>query len=245
MPKASARPDTAGKRVAKMADNERSSRQKSGQEVYARLRAMVLESELMPGANYLEQDLADELSVSRTPVREALILLQKEGLVEVVPRHGVRILPLAAADMAEIYTILTALEPEAVRLIVERGVDEEILRPLVESTDAMQAAFDKGDMRAWAVADETFHLAVIDRCGNRRLIDIVFNCWDRVHRARQMTLRLRPPSDPARSISEHRQVIEALRNGDSAAGAEIYRKHRQRGGQDQVDVIEALGLKQL
>lgn len=220
-------------------------RQTSGQEVYARLRSMVLDSELMPGANYLEQDLADRLSVSRTPVREALMLLQKDGLVEVVPRHGVRVLPLSGADMAEIYTILTALEPEAVRLLVERGVGEELLATLGKVTDAMQVALDAGDMQAWALADERFHLAIVEQCGNRRLTDIVFNCWDQVHRARNMTLRLRAPSDPARSIVEHRQVIAALRRGDGAAGADIYRQHRDRGGRDQLEVIETLGLRQL
>jgi DNA-binding GntR family transcriptional regulator len=217
----------------------------SGQGVYARLREMVLSSELMPGANYLEQELADQLSVSRTPVREALILLQREGLVEVVPRHGVRILPLSAREMAEIYTILAALEPEAIRLLAEKGAPETLLATLEQANADMQAAFDAGDMPAWATADERFHLHIIENCGNRRLIDIVRNCWDRVHRARSMTIRLRPPSDPALSIIEHRKVVEALRTRDAASGAEVYRLHRERGGRDQVEVIESLGLRQL
>jgi DNA-binding GntR family transcriptional regulator len=220
-------------------------KQKSGQDVYARLRAMVLSSELMPGANYLEQGLADQLSVSRTPVREALILLQREGLVEVVPRHGVRILPLSAQEMAEIYTVLSALEPEAIRTLAQSEVAQSLLDDLGQATADMQAAFDSGDMAAWAEADERFHLHIIENCGNRRLIDIVRTCWDRVHRARSMTIRLRPPSDPALSIAEHREVIEALRGRDAERGAAVYRQHRERGGRDQVEVIESLGLKQL
>lgn len=109
----------------------------------------------------------------------------------------------------------------------------------------MEAAVAAGDMPAWARADERFHLQIIESCGNRRLIDIVRNCWDRVHRARNMTVRLRPPSDPGLSVVEHRNVIEALRRRDASAGAEIYRRHRERGGRDQVEVIESLGLRQL
>src|SRR4051812_8794246 len=77
--------------------------------VYQRLKQRILDNEYAPGTQVLEQDLASGLGLSRTPVREALIRLQQEGLVEVVPRHGMRVLPLSPRDMREIYTVLTSL----------------------------------------------------------------------------------------------------------------------------------------
>src|SRR5512141_1326949 len=83
---------------------------------YQTMRARILDNQWAPGYRALEQELAQELGMSRTPVREALIRLQKEGLVEVVPRHGMRVLPVSAADMRDIYEMLTALEPMAAEL---------------------------------------------------------------------------------------------------------------------------------
>src|SRR6201999_1447708 len=81
-------------------------RQKSTDKVYAALRRKVIDSELAPGSHILEQELAIMLGVSRTPLREALVRLENEGLVEIVPRHGIRIIPMSVADMKEIYQVL-------------------------------------------------------------------------------------------------------------------------------------------
>ena len=82
-------------------------------EAYQKLRLRILNDELPPGAQALEQEIADALGISRTPVREALIRLEKEGLVEVLPRRGMRVLPLSPTDMREIYELLYSLEPTA------------------------------------------------------------------------------------------------------------------------------------
>ena len=77
---------------------------------YEQIRRRILDNVWPPGHRALEQEVALELGMSRTPVREALLQLQNEGLVEVIPRHGVRVLPVSPTDMREIYEILTALE---------------------------------------------------------------------------------------------------------------------------------------
>jgi DNA-binding GntR family transcriptional regulator len=164
--------------------------------VYDSLRAMVLNGELAPGTQILEQELAEMVGMSRTPVREALIRLQSDGLVEVVPRHGVRIVPMSLTDMHDIYMILVGLEPVAASLAAERGVSEEELAVLIRATEAMESALDRDDMEGWALADEEFHLAVMHQSGNSRLTAIVTNTWDQVHRARQLTIRLRHPNQP-------------------------------------------------
>src|SRR5690606_22028140 len=130
---------------------------------------------------------------SRTPVREAFVRLQQEGLLEIVPRHGARIAALSPADMREIYDVLMSLEPTAAELLAARQPDRAELSSLIASCDAMEAAL-KGtpDLQAWAMADETFHLSLARLCGNRRLAGMIMQVWDQAHRARMFTLSLRP-----------------------------------------------------
>ena len=205
--------------------------------VYDRIRQKVLDSELAPGSQILEQELAVMLGVSRTPVREALIRLQNEGLVEIIPRHGVRIVPVAVSDMREIYEVLISLEPRAAELLAARGASPDELDLLEHSCRKMAGALGRGEMEEWSLADEEFHLGIVNLSGNRRLADIVLNCWDQVHRARTFTLRLRKHPHPSKSIEEHYAIIEAIRRGDARAASESYRSHRERGLREQIDVM--------
>ncbi|MBU6485554.1 MAG: GntR family transcriptional regulator, partial [Betaproteobacteria bacterium] len=168
---------------------------------YRTMRARILDNRWAPGYRALEQELAQELGMSRTPVREALIRLQKEGLVEVIPRHGMRVLPVSADDMRDIYQVLTALESMAAELVARRKPSEAELAPLVDASRAMARALKANDLDAWAAADERFHRHLIELSGNQLLIDAVLNCWDRAHRARMVTLRMRPK--PAHSTRDH------------------------------------------
>ena len=87
---------------------------------YEQIRRRILDNAWPPGHRALEQEVALALGMSRTPVREALMRLQAEGLVEVIPRHGMRVLPVSPNDMREIYQILTALECMAAELLAQR-----------------------------------------------------------------------------------------------------------------------------
>jgi DNA-binding GntR family transcriptional regulator len=107
-------------RDSRKPSNERSAVPGAVERAYRALRSRILDNTWPPGYQALEQALALELGMSRTPVREALIRLHNEGLIEVVPRHGMRVLPVSPADMAEIYTILTSLESLAAELAAPR-----------------------------------------------------------------------------------------------------------------------------
>jgi DNA-binding GntR family transcriptional regulator len=210
---------------------------------YQWLRQRILDNDFAPGTQILEQSLADQIGISRTPVREALIQLQQDGLVEIVPRHGVRILPLSPDDMREIYAILTNLEPMAAEELARRQPSAAVMAPLVEACDAMEAAVAAGDRDAWAKADEKFHLALLDLCGNRRLAGIVMTMWDQAHRARMFTLKLRPL--PVDSTREHRAALDAILAGDADRARDLYRAHRARGGRELIALIERYGLNRL
>jgi DNA-binding GntR family transcriptional regulator len=210
---------------------------------YMQIRRRILDNAWPPGHRALEQEVAQALGMSRTPVREALMRLQNEGLVEVIPRHGMRVLPVSPADMREIYQILTALECMAAELLASRKPADKDLKPLVDATRAMDKALKAEDLDAWAAADERFHAHLVDLAGNRQLQATVLNYWDRAHRARMFTLRLRPK--PVNSTKEHMQMVERLRAGDATGAAAVTRAHRERANRELVAIFERFKLAQM
>ncbi len=207
---------------------------------HAALKALILDNALPPGSQLLESELALQLGLSRTPVREAMVRLQQEGLVAITPRHGMRVLPIAAGDMREIYAVLTALEPMAAELLARRADPAAGLERLSAACDAMEAALAAEDRPGWAAADEAFHLGLAELCGNRRLAGMVMQVWEQSHRARLFTLQQRPL--PARSTAEHRRVLEAIAAGEADRARSLYHRHRARSGAELVSLIERSGL---
>ena len=220
-------------------------RQKSTDRVYAALRRKVIDSELAPGSQILEQELAIMLGVSRTPLREALVRLENEGLLEIIPRHGVRIIPMSVADMREIYQVMVSLESSAASALAARPPSDAALDELDAIYDRMDALLKTDDITGWALEDERFHLKIVELAGNRRLYEIVSNCRDQAHRARMFTLRLQTHPQPAQSMKEHRQIITALRKRDAAKAESLLRGHRERGLARQIDIIERYRFTQL
>jgi DNA-binding GntR family transcriptional regulator len=210
---------------------------------YQTMRARILDNQWAPGYRALEQELALALGMSRTPVREALIRLVNEGLVEVVPRHGMRVLPVSAADMVEIYQVLGSLEATAAELVAARKPSAAEIAPLQDASRAMDEALKRDDLDAWARADERFHRHLVELCGNRLLAAMVHNFWDRAHRARMFTLRLRPK--PVNSTREHTELVRAIRKGDVAAAREIHRAHRERGRRELTAILARYRLPTL
>jgi DNA-binding GntR family transcriptional regulator len=210
---------------------------------YQGMRRRILDNVWAPGYQSLEQEIALELGMSRTPVREALIRLSKEGLVEVIPRRGMRVLPVSPTDMREIYEILTALECLACERLASVRPSAEMLQPLVSATEAMEEALKLGNLDAWAAADEMFHERLVRLSGNQKLTETVMSYWDRAHRARMFTLRLRPK--PIHSTQEHMALVTALRQGDVARASEINRTHRQRASAELLKIFETFRLQHM
>jgi DNA-binding GntR family transcriptional regulator len=210
---------------------------------YEQIRRRILDNVWPPGHRALEQEVALALGMSRTPVREALARLRNEGLVEVIPRHGMRVLPVSPADMREIYQILTALECMATELLAQRQPSAAELEPLVAATKAMDKALKADDLDAWAAADERFHAQLMELAGNRQMQATVLNYWDRAHRARLFTLRLRPT--PVNSTREHMQMVERLRAGDAEGAVHVTRAHRERANRELVELFERYKLAHL
>lgn len=198
------------------------------EEAYRALKTAIRENVFPPGHQAAEPDIAQQLGMSRTPVHEAIIRLQEEGLVQVLPRRGVLVCAISADDIREIYDVLVAVEGMAASLLA--GLPKKAAAPAVEAlereTDGMEGALQAGNLHAWAAADERFHQLLTERCGNRRLARVAMTVMDQSHRARLFTLHLRP--SPTASAAEHREITDAIRGGDAAAAETAARSHRTR-----------------
>ena len=213
------------------------------EQAYEQIKRRILDNQYYPGFQALEKEIAEELGVSRTPVREALIRLQHEGLVKLIPRRGMQVVPVVASDMKEIYDVLTSLESMAAELLALRKPDRDTLEPMRQATADMAAALERDDLEAWAEADERYHRSLIDLCGNRRLAHMANTVRDQGHRARMVTLRLR--AKPVASIEEHQQVLEAIERGDWKAARDLHYDHRKRASVELTRILEKYRLPQL
>ncbi len=189
-----------------------------------KLRELIFAGILPAGSNHLESELALRLGMSRTPVREAALTLEAQGLVQVQARRGVRILPISIRDMEEIYDVLTALESMAAGQAALQNYAEEELQELQQTIVGMEDALDREDREAWAAADDRFHKELVRLGGNGRVAAIVALMADQVRRARAVTLYLRPL--PLKSNADHRGVLEAIITGDAESATRIHSAHR-------------------
>lgn len=214
---------------------------KQSAQALEKLREMVFSGELAAGSNHYEADLASRLGMSRTPVREAALNLQAQGLVDVQPRRGIKVLPLSANDMADIYDVLCELESLAAQRAAEQGYSAAQLSGLSDSIIAMNDALVLGDRTSWAKADDAFHTELIRLGGNPRVVEICAKYTDQVRRARALTLPLRPL--PVRSNEDHADVLAAIAQGNGTRAREIHHAHRAAAKVLLVDLIRSLGLK--
>lgn len=215
------------------------------EEAYGALKTAIRENVFPPGHQAAEPDIAQQLGMSRTPVHEAIIRLQEEGLVQVLPRRGVLVCAISADDVREIYDVLIAVEGMAASLLA--GLPENAADPAIEAlereTDAMESALQGEDLRAWAAADERFHQLLTERCGNRRLARMATTVMDQSHRARLFTLHLRP--SPTASAAEHRKITDAIRGGDAVAAETAARSHRARARDALLPLLTRYGMRNL
>jgi len=198
------------------------------EQAYSQLKQQILGNVLPAGSQFLEQEIAERLQMSRTPTREAMVRLANEGLVEVRPRHGMRVLPISPKDMAEIYDIITALESTAAGQLAGLGLDREALQPLITAVEEMDTALSNDELEAWAEADYDFHKYLVELTGNVRLINLISTFRDQGHRVRMTTLHMRPKPD--KSNEDHRAVVDAILANDADTAREVHRCHRETAG---------------
>jgi DNA-binding GntR family transcriptional regulator len=200
------------------------------------LRNLIFSGELGPGSDHLESELADRLGMSRTPVREAALMLEAQGLVEMRPRKGLRVLALSPSDMRDIYDVLTELESLSAENAARFGYGDAEMAPLAKAIDDMDTALATDDLAAWASADDAFHAELVRLGRNSRVQAIATMMVDQVRRARALTLHVRPR--PVKSNEDHRGVFEAIRSGDPAEARRIHYAHRAHAKEMLLGILE-------
>jgi DNA-binding GntR family transcriptional regulator len=191
-------------------------------QVLSAIRNALVTGQLVPGVVYSAAALAADLGVSNSPVREAMLALVDEGLMEVVPNRGYRPVTLRAADTAEIIQLRELLEVPAVGLAAESDLSDvhAALECLVDVIEETAAA---GDIAGNLDADRQFHLMLVGACGNRRLASLVAGLRDQ---ARLYNLRHLAETGQLRaSAAEHRPLLAAVASGDRPAAERLMRAH--------------------
>ncbi|WP_299691558.1 GntR family transcriptional regulator [uncultured Tateyamaria sp.] len=211
-------------------------------EVYEELKTGIRLGDLPPGYQAPEPELAKKYGVSRSTIREALVRLEGEGFIELIPRRGARVLPLAVEDLEEIYQILSFIEPNIARVLAQRNPSAEDLAPLEKAVVDMEEALATGDLAAWAQADDEFHMTLLKLLDNGRLQRFLSELLDQAHRARMVTLRMREL--PAQSTQEQRQILEAIKSGDGTESFRVFSAHRERASLELVEILRKTGIRQ-
>ncbi|MDD3797500.1 MAG: GntR family transcriptional regulator [Lachnospiraceae bacterium] len=187
--------------------------------VFQTLRQAILRGNLQPGERLMEIHLAQRLGVSRTPVREAIRMLQLDGLVTMVPRKGAIVAEITVSDLEDVLEVRAALEELAVKKAC-RMMGEQQLEELRNAADRFVESLKQEDLLACAQADVNFHEIICESTGNRRLIQILNNIREQIYRYRLENLK--DKSSHENLVQEHMAICRALEeNSEEKAGEAI------------------------
>jgi DNA-binding GntR family transcriptional regulator len=193
-------------------------------QLYRRLRGSILTQKLAPNTALSEKDLAAQFGVSRTPVREALIKLADDGLVDVLPQRGTFVAPIRIAEVIEAQFIREALEIAVIRRVAAAPTPA-LLAQLDEALRQQQTAVDTRDLDTFLQLDENFHKAFCDYCELPRGWKVIQNVKGQLDRIRYLSLP--EPGHLAILLDQHRQVVEAVRAGQPDLAAAQLKRHLQ------------------
>ncbi|MFC9225261.1 GntR family transcriptional regulator [Streptomyces hygroscopicus] len=193
------------------------------EEITETLRGAVISGEMKPGVVYSAPSLAEQFGVSPTPVREALLDLAKEGLVEVVRNKGFRVTALSPKELDDITELRALIEPPTVRRITEQGVSAETLERLRPLAAGIEKAAARRDFIAHVTIDMQFHLALLELAGNPRLLETVKSLRTS---SRIYGLRMLPEGGALFSSShEHTELLDLIEAGDADGAEALMRRH--------------------
>ena len=194
------------------------------QAIYVSLRERILANDIAPGTRLVMRDVANDYEASDIPVREALRMLQRDGLVETTPYRGARVTTLTAKEVEETYFIRSHLESIATGLAAERITDDE-LATLDALMTKMDDAVEAQDGPAFSDLNREFHRTIVASCGNDMLRDLAMDIWQR-HSGFQRVFR-QVPERLAISQREHEGIMAALRTHDTEEAARLALLHKR------------------
>jgi DNA-binding GntR family transcriptional regulator len=189
--------------------------------VYEELKRMILGNELAPGEKLLQEKLAAQLGVSRTPLLKALQMLEYDLLVESIPRRGMFVKKITAQELSDIYDVREGIETVAVRLVIERA-DKKQLKQL-RDTWAPFAGQNEINVDDYQKADDAFHALILEFSGNKILEKTYRNSFLQARIVQMGIMR-----SPEETLPEHLELVHAIENRDYAKADEVLKQHLRR-----------------
>ncbi len=203
------------------------------EQAYKGLKKQIYSGYLVPGARLIELDLARDLKVSRTIVREVIKQLAVEGMVEVAPYKGATVVKTSLTDLEEIYTIQQDLEGLAAYLAASRLSEKQMEE--LERIHRASKEHPPQDVAGWQKWNTQFHRIFVDHCGNRRLVKLVEGHRDQF--ARYWFLVLSIPGCIEKNIRDHEGILEAVRARKPTLVRHLMEKHVGDGARQLLDII--------
>jgi len=189
---------------------------------YHTIKRQIIELQLPPGGQFTEGELAREAGVSKSPVRDALGRLQRDGLVESIPRSGYYVCPVTLGTTRDLGEFRVVIEPAAGRLAAEHGMPEEVLgrlTELAETTLAQSWTSMEGGIEAYLRANLEFDALIANACGNRQLMRAVISVLDDLERVLRLILPALKWSKVR--VEQRKRIVAALAAGDGDAAFEV------------------------
>ena len=190
--------------------------------VFNTLRQAILTGELKPGERLMEIHLADRLGVSRTPIREAIHKLEREGLVTIIPRRGAEVAQITEKSMNDVLEVRRALDALCVELACDR-ITEEGLEKLKAACDNFEQCVKTKDNKKIAQADVALHDIIVQATGNQRLIQLANNLSEQMYRYRFEYIK--DSSQHKTLVEEHRIIYQSIVAKDKETAAAAARTH--------------------
>lgn len=192
------------------------------QQAYNIIAEQIISGSLKPGARITEKEIASILGVSRTPVREAMKLLSKDGLIEVIPHKGAIVRKLSLIDIKEIYEIRAVLEGLGAKL-ASNHIPKQELDKIIESVKTCKDELDKGRVEFFVEFDTKLHSLILTYCGNKHLQKTINSLNNLIY-----YFRVEIAKKIERSIEafhEHNRILQALKNQDGDLAEEAMKDH--------------------
>ena len=201
------------------------------EQVYEEIKLSILSMDFRPGEPLVEMALCEQLGVSRTPVRTALRMLEKDGLVDFIPNRGAYVKQMTAADIAEIYVIREILEGYCANKVCEIISDDSI-RYIEERLDESERKMEEGDYEQASTLASEMHNVIIGLVGNRRIKEYLISIGQYAGRMKHL------PAETKRALvnsdGEHRAILEALKARDGELAEKRMKEHIRNVSKDAI-----------
>ena len=190
--------------------------------VFKQLREEILYGKLKPGERLMEIALSERLGVSRTPVREGIRLLEKEGLVVMLPRRGAHVASITAKQLEDVLEARRTLETFAVNACCAK-ITKTRVEELKEANRKFAETVETHDLRAMADSDTEFHNIIIDTAGNEKVKELLVSLKEQIFRYKYEFMK--EMEDPTRLVREHNEIVKAIGDCRSDKAVELIRMH--------------------